>query len=115
MGAQVCEPAAANKFLFWQWHESRKFIGNVEILSQCDNHTHSDQNIHRWKEISDLWNRLKNEMLPHYYYFSMHFGFEIYFDGNKRVHGKPGGAVVDGPIHHLKQSPHFFIRRKCTK
>lgn len=77
-------------------------------------HTHSDQNIHRWKEISELWNRLKNEMLPHYYYFSMHFGFEIYFDGNKRVHRKPAGPVVDGPMYNSPSQTEstFFCKPK---
>lgn len=77
-------------------------------------HTHSDDNIHRWKEVTDLWNRSQNEKLPHYYYYSMHFGFEIYFDGNKRVKKKPGGPVVDGPMYNSpsQMESTFFCKPK---
>lgn len=77
-------------------------------------HTHNDDNIRRWKEISDLWNRLQNEILPDYYYFSMHYGFEIYFTGNKRVNGKPAGPVVEGPMFNSqsRKEPTLYLKPK---
>lgn len=77
-------------------------------------HTHDDNNIRRGKEISDLWIRLQNEVLPYYYYFSIHYGFEIYFTGNKRVNGKSAGPVVDGPMFKSQSQvkPTFYLKPK---
>lgn len=91
----------------------------LEMLSFY--HVHSNDNIRRWKEISDLWDRLVNETPQEYYYFSIHYGFDVYFDGKKRMNGKPAGYVIDGkqyastmldePRHYLKPKDYELLVR----
>lgn len=91
----------------------------LEMLSFY--HVHSNDNIHRWKEISDLMDRLVNETPQEYYYYSIHYGFEVYFNGQKRMNGKPAGYVIDGkqfastmldePRHYLKPKAYELLVR----
>lgn len=70
------------------------FFGNeapwgllLEMFSFYHNKTMDKE---RWiEEMRALWHRLGTKSVPHYYYYSMNYGFQIYFDGRKHVNGQP--------------------------
>lgn len=68
---------------------------NIETLREMLEFYHSQNadNRRRINEIIMLWDRLVNNMVPHYYYYNMQLGFEIYFGGQRRKNGKPAGEV----------------------
>lgn len=68
-------------------------------------HEHNDNNRRRLCEIRILWERLAVSNFSQYYYFSMHYGIEIYFDGQIRKNGRPAGPVIDGPFFKSVQYP----------
>lgn len=55
-------------------------------------------NSRRITEMTLLWDRLKNGIAPHYYYYNMEMKFEIYFGGQKRRNGQPAGPVALGNL-----------------
>lgn len=84
------------------------FFGNgaplevlIEMLSFY--HTTSHENDQRFEQIKALWIRLTQANLPDYYYFSMHYGFELYLDGRKRTNGQPGEMVSAGNMFNTQE------------
>lgn len=68
-------------------------------------HGPSTDNSRRITEMTLLWDRLKNGIVPHYYYYNMEMKFDIYFGGQKRQNGQPAGPVVVGNLFNsLDQS-----------
>lgn len=68
-------------------------------------HERNDENLHRLCEIRILWERLATNNFAQYYYFSIHYGIEIYFNGQVRKNGRPSGQVIDGPLFKSVQFP----------
>lgn len=61
-------------------------------------HENNVDNQRRLGEMVALWDRLKKNEVPDYYFFSMELGFEMYFNGRKRVNGQPAGHVQMGRL-----------------
>lgn len=61
-------------------------------------HENNSDNQRRLGEMVVLWDRLKKNEVPDYYFYSMELGFEMYFNGKKRVNGQPGNHVQMGNL-----------------
>lgn len=80
-------------FCFGNGLSLKVFIEMIEFY-----HENNADNQRRLGEMILLWERLKLKQVPDYYYYSIDFGFEIYFSGRKRVNGQPAGKVRMGRL-----------------
>lgn len=77
-------------------------------------HEPSTDNSRGITEMTLLWERLKNGIVPHCYYFLIEMKFEVYFGGQKRQNGQSAGPVVLGnffnSVDQSRDDGTFFMK-----
>lgn len=80
----------------------------LEMLIEMLNFYHdpNSDNQQRINEIIALWTRLQNnDVSDYYYYYNMDLKIDLFFNGQKRLNGKPAGIVDTGKMFN-SQGPH---------